>query len=74
MTDIYVTYRIAGSTQAAPEAQTVSVPVSTKPVEIPSLIRSLIRPHRDADPQDGYRGQSPNQVVIINMVKLSNLL
>lgn len=72
--DIYVTYLIHGAEASAPESSIVPVPRATKPSDIPGYIRTKLRPQKMPDPSDGYRGQSSSEVIILNMVKLSNLL
>jgi hypothetical protein len=79
--EIYVTYivRQRGRLQTTPpeslipQSATVDLPESVSPGEIPAYIRQRLRPHREADPSDNYRGQSPDEVVILNMVRLESL-
>ena len=73
-TDIYVTYMVAGAASLTPESSIVPVPKTTAPVEIPAYIRAKLRPIKAPDPSDGYRGQSPSQIIILNKIKLSNQL
>lgn len=41
--------------------------------DIPGLIKAKLRPERSADPSDGYRGQRPDEIVIVAITNLDNL-
>jgi len=76
MTDshIYVTYTVRqGATAGLPRSTTVAVPHDIHPKDIPGFVMRQIRPDRAPDPSDNYAGQSSDELVLLNMVKLEGL-
>ena len=79
-TELYVTYlirprgsRVAGES-SIPQSTTVTLPSTLVAKRIPDFVRERIRPTRAADPSDNYAGQSPDEVVILNMIRLESLM
>ena len=74
LTDLLVTYSIAGEHGGKLHNRTVSVSASLAAHHIPMVVKQQIRPAKSPDPSDNYRGQQPSDVVIVNLVNLSKLL
>ncbi len=71
---ILVTYRLKGAHSSDIIERTLELPSSLPAEQIVPEIKAQIRPLRSPDPSDNYRGQSPDEVQIVNIVNLSALL
>ena len=73
MTKLLVSYTLTTRPDASAMDSVVDLPNSVTPEEIPGFVRKTICPPANADPTDGFRGRSPSQVVILNLVTLASL-
>ncbi|ARM86179.1 hypothetical protein [Marinobacter salarius] len=71
---LLVTYTLQNSANSTIYERTVAVSRTLEPASIVPTVKQLIRPLKEADPSDNYRGQHPSQIDIVNLINLSTLL
>lgn len=71
---LLVIYQITTTQTPRLQEQIIEVPSTLPPKNITATVKEMIRPGRPADPSDNYKGQSPSDVRIVNLINLSTLL
>ena len=52
----------------------ITIPKATAPEDIPQTVKNIIKPFRPADPTDNYKGSSPTDIQLINLINLGDLI